>query len=144
MNLATPLALAWAALAVPIVIFYILKIRLRRVPVTTTLFWSQIYEEKRPRSLWQQLRHLLSLLLQLLFLLLVVLALTDPFWFWEQLQAQRVVLVVDNSASMNATDVVPTRLDEARDRGSRLIRNLRAAMRWPSLAPPACRRSPAA
>src|SRR5688572_32532338 len=126
MNLATPLALAWAALAVPIVIFYILKIRLRRVPVTTTLFWSQIYEEKRPRSLWQQLRHLLSLLLQLLFLMLVVFALADPFWFWEQLQAQRVVLVLDNSASMNATDLAPTRLDAARDRGLRLIRNLRA------------------
>lgn len=126
MNLASPLALAWLALALPIVIFYILKIRLRRVPVTTTLFWSQIYEEKRPRSLWQQLRHLLSLLLQLLFLLLLALALTNPYWSWEQLQAQRVVLIVDNSASMNATDVSPTRLDAAREHGRRLIRGLRA------------------
>lgn len=125
MNLASPLALFWLALAVPIVVFYILKIRLRRVPVTTTLFWSQIYEEKRPRSLWQQLRHLLSLLVQLLFLLLVALALTNPSWSWEQLQAQRVVLIVDNSASMNATDVLPTRLDAARQQGRRLIRGLR-------------------
>lgn len=126
MNLTSPLALAWLALAVPIVVFYILKIRLRRVPVTTTLFWSQIYEEKRPRSLWRQLRHLLSLLVQLLFLLLVALALTNPSWSWEELQAQRIVLIVDNSASMNATDVSPTRLDAAREQGRRLIRGLRA------------------
>ena len=59
------LSAAWAALAVPIVVFYILKIRLRQVPVSTTIFWQQIYDEKRPRSLWQILRHLISLLMQI-------------------------------------------------------------------------------
>ena len=70
MNLLNPGALLWASLAIPIVIFYILKIRLRRVPVSTTLFWRQIFEEKKPRSLWQRLRHLISLLLQIVLLLL--------------------------------------------------------------------------
>ena len=79
MSLAFPLALAWAALAVPIVIFYILKIRLRQVPVSSTIFWRQIYDEKQPRSLWQVLRHLLSLLMQILLLLLLVLVpLAEP------------------------------------------------------------------
>jgi hypothetical protein len=126
MNFANPLALLWLGLAAPIVIFYILKIRLRRVPVSTVMFWSQIFEEKRPQSIWQRLRHLVSLLVQLAFLLLVGLALADPFWSWEKLQAQRIVLVVDNSASMNATDVAPSRLAAARDRASRLVRSLRA------------------
>ena len=63
MNLVNPAALLLAGLAVPIVVFYILKIRLRRVPVSTLMFWQQIFEEKKPRSLWQRLRHLLSLLL---------------------------------------------------------------------------------
>ena len=126
MNFANPLALLWLGLAAPIVIFYILKIRLRRVPVSTVMFWSQVFEEKRPRSIWQRLRHLVSLLVQLAFLLLVALALADPFWSWEELQAQRVVLVVDHSASMNATDVAPSRLAAARQQASRLIRGLRA------------------
>src|SRR5262245_45448293 len=116
MSLAVPPALAWAALAVPIVIFYILKIRLRQVPVSTTIFWRQIYDEKRPRSLWQILRHLISLLVQILLLLLLVFALTDPFFNWEILQARRLILVVDNSASMRATDVTPTRLDAVKQR----------------------------
>jgi hypothetical protein len=125
MNLANPTALFWAALAVPIVIFYILKIRLRRVPVSTVLFWRQIFEEKKPRSLWQRLRHLLSLLVQLAFLFLLVGALAQPFFAWEVEAARRVVLVFDNSASMNATDVAPTRLAKARELGRDVIRGLR-------------------
>ena len=120
MNLANPAALFWAGLAVPIVIFYILKIRLRRVPVSTVIFWRQIFEEKKPRSLWQRLRHLLSLLVQLLFLGLLVVALAQPFFRWEIEGARRLVLVVDNSASMNATDVAPTRLTRAKELGQRL------------------------
>ena len=127
MNLLHPLALAWLGLAIPIVIFYILKIRMRRVPVSTTLFWRQIFEEKQPRSIWQKLRHLLSLLVQLAFLLLIVLALTEPIFKWEIRDARKLVLVIDNSASMNATDSEPgpTRLAKAREDALALIDGLR-------------------
>ncbi len=125
MNLANPTALLWAGLIVPIVIFYILKIRLRRVPVSTVIFWRQIFEEKKPRSLWQRLRHLISLLVQLAFLLLLVGALAEPFLRSEIVEARRVVLVIDNSASMNATDIAPNRLARAKELGQRLIGGLR-------------------
>src|ERR1700693_4147898 len=100
MSFANPAALAWGLLLVPVVIFYILKIRLKRVPVSTVLFWRQIFDEKKPRSLWQKLRHLVSLLLQLALLVLLVMALAEPFFPWEALSARRIVLVLDNSASM--------------------------------------------
>jgi hypothetical protein len=125
MNLVHPTALVLAGLAVPIVILYILKIRLRRVPVSTLLFWEQVFEEKKPRSLWQRLRHLISLLLQLAFLALLVLALADPIFRWQQARARRIVLVVDNSASMNASDVLPSRLQAAKAEGRRIIEGLR-------------------
>lgn len=117
----------WALLAVPVVVFYILKIRLRRVPVSTVMFWNQIFEEKKPRSIWQQLRHLVSLLVQLAILALVVLALADPFLPWEMLQARRIVLVVDHSAGMRATDAdgAADRLAQAKTEGMRLIDGLR-------------------
>jgi hypothetical protein len=124
MNLANPSALLWAALAIPIVIFYILKIRLRRIPVSTVIFWRQIYDEKKPRSLWQRLRHLISLLVQLAFLCLLIGALAEPFFSWEINQARRVVLVIDDSASMNATDVAPSRLSRAKDGGLSIIEGL--------------------
>jgi len=125
MNLVNPTALLLAGLAVPIVIFYILKIRLRRVPVSTLIFWQQIFQEKKPRSLWQRLRHLISLLLQLAFLLLVVFAVADPIFRWQQARARRIVLVVDNSASMNARDVLPSRLAAAKAEGRRIIDGMR-------------------
>lgn len=125
MNLANPGALLWGLLLVPIVIFYILKIRMRRVPVSTVLFWRQIFDEKKPRSLWQKLRHLISLLFQLALLLLVVFALTKPFFSWESMHARRVVLVIDNSASMNSTEVTPSRLAKAKEEAQRVISSLR-------------------
>src|SRR5207245_2581025 len=125
MSLANPLALAWAALLIPVVVFYILKIRLRRVPVSTVIFWRQIFEEKKPRSLWQRLRHLLSLLVQLALLLLLIFALAQPFFAWEANEARRIVLVIDNSASMNATDVSPSRLAVAKELALKTIDGLR-------------------
>lgn len=125
MNLVNPAGLALAALAIPIIILYILKVRLRRVPVSTLMFWRKIFEEKKPRSIWQRLRHLISLLLQLAFLALLVFALTDPIFRWQQARARRLVLVVDNSASMNATDISPTRLDAAKAEARRLVDGLR-------------------
>jgi hypothetical protein len=125
MNLANPLALVWASLLIPVVIFYILKIRMRRVPVSTVIFWRQIFEEKKPRSLWQRLRHLLSLLVQLALLLSLIFALAQPFFAWEANEARRVVLVIDNSASMNATDVAPSRLAAAKEMALKTIDGLR-------------------
>lgn len=125
MSFALPTAFWLAACAVPIVVFYILKVRLRRQPVSTNLFWKQIYDEKPPRSIWQYLRHLLSLLVQLFVLSLLVLAIADPYLPWELLQARRLVVVVDRSASMRAADVDPTRFDAAVDAAVAVVDGLR-------------------
>jgi len=125
MSFLSPLALLGALLAVPIIVFYILKVTLRRVPVSTTIFWRQIFDEKSPRSLWQHLRHLLSLLAQLALLLLLIFALAEPYLRSEVLAARRLIIVIDNSASMRATDVAPSRLEAARQAAEGLITGLR-------------------
>ncbi|MFO0956936.1 MAG: VWA domain-containing protein [Isosphaeraceae bacterium] len=128
MNFAHPAALAWAALALPIVAFYILKIRLRRVPVSTSMFWDQIFEEKRPRSFWQHLRHLISLACQILLLALLVFALGEPLWGNQARDRRRVILILDNSASMSAADGITgrSRLDLAKEKAGGLVEALRA------------------
>ncbi len=125
MTFDSPSSLFWLALAVPIVVFYILKIRLRRQPVSTVMFWKQVLDEQNPRSIWQRLRHLVSLLLQLAMLAFLALAVADPYFFWEVRAARRIVVVVDNSASMNATDAKPTRLAEAKRQVGRIIAGMR-------------------
>jgi hypothetical protein len=124
MNLANPSALLWAGLAFAIAVFYLLKVRLRRLPVSTNLFWQQVFEEKRHRALWRRLRHLVSLLVQWLMLALLILALADPY-FPAAEQAPRLVCIVDNSASMNATDIAPTRLAAAREKCRQVLHGLR-------------------
>lgn len=125
MSFAVPAALMLTAIALPIIALYVLKVRLRRMKVSTNLFWKQVYEEKPPRSLWQNLRHLISLLAQLLLLLLLMLAVADPFFSWQALQARRIVVVLDTSASMKATDVSPSRFEAARSAVHRLLNGLR-------------------
>jgi len=125
MNFDSPSSLWWFALAIPIVVFYILKIRLRRQPVSTVMFWKQVLDEQNPRSIWQRLRHFVSLLLQLALLSLLVLSVADPYFFWEIRSARRIVIVIDHSASMNATDVSPTRLAAAKQAADLLISGMR-------------------
>ena len=125
-EFANPLGWWWALLAVPIIAFYILKVRLKRQRVSTFMFWDRVFEEKKPRAWWQHLRHWLSLLLQLAVLLLLVGSLVDPLWKWQKIQRSQLVLVVDNSASMAALNASGRkRLDEAKQTASALIRSLR-------------------
>ncbi|QDT02597.1 hypothetical protein K227x_09750 [Rubripirellula lacrimiformis] len=127
MPLASPERMWWLWIAIPIIGFYILKTRLRRRSVATLLFWDQLFEEKRQRSLWQNLRHWLSLLLQLVFVALVVLALADPLWRSQDDSGHEWILVVDNSASMQAIDpeTGQTRLQLAIQRAIGVARGLR-------------------
>ena len=58
---------------------------------------------------------------QLAVLAVVVVALADPMLAGPR----ALILIVDNSASMNATDVEPSRLAQAKEAGRRLIDGLR-------------------
>lgn len=126
LDFANPLNLWWGLLALPIIALYILKVRLRRIPTSTLLFWNQLYDEKKPRSWLQRLRHWLSLLLQLAFLGLVVAALIDPLWSWQKETRRSIVLVLDNSASMQAIESSgQSRLELAKQSALLTVQSLR-------------------
>ena len=126
LEFANPMLAWWAALTVPIVLIYIIKVRLRRRPVSTLLFWNQLFDEKKPRAWWQELKHWLSLLLQLAFVLLLVGSLVDPLWSWQKNTQRRIVLILDNSASMKAVEANgTTRLKAAKEVAKGLARSLR-------------------
>ena len=132
MNFLSPTSLFLFGLAIPIIALYILKLRRRREPVSTLMFWEQLFKERQTTSLFQRLKHLLSLLLQLLFLALLVLAVARPQFAFITKSARQLILIVDHSASMNAVLKLDpenpdseSRLDSAKQQALQMVQGLR-------------------
>jgi Ca-activated chloride channel homolog len=107
-----------------VVFFYILKLKRRPVPVPFARIWEKILRDREATSLFSQLKRLLSLLLQLFLLTLMLLALGDPRQAMNLVEGRNVVVLVDASASMKATDAEPTRLASAKERIRTVVRGL--------------------
>jgi len=106
MGILLPAALALIALAIPIVIFYMLRLRREELSVSSSMLWRRVVQDCTANAPWQRLRRNLLLLLQLLLLLLLVLGLARPFVLSHPTVAGNLVLVIDGSASMQTTDEV--------------------------------------
>jgi len=110
-------------LAVPpaVILLYFLKLKRQPLEVPSTYLWLKSIEDLHVNSLWQRLRQSLLLFLQLLILLLAIIALLNPTWQEQKLSGNHLIFLVDNSASMGATDVAPNRLEEAKRQINALI-----------------------
>ena len=122
MSFLSPLALL-GLLFVPVVLaMYLLKLRRDEQVVPSTLLWQKLLTDVEANAPWQTLRRSLLLLLQLLLVALLAILAARPFLERPAGLAGDVVVVIDTSASMGATDVPPDRLTEAKARSSRSSR----------------------
>lgn len=114
MNFLAPAAFAFAATIPVVIVFYLLKRKrvVRLVP--STLLWRKFLAETQASAPFQRLRHNWLLILQILLLLLAVFALSRPFFAANMKPAELRVVILDGSASMQATDVQPSRFERAR------------------------------
>ena len=114
MSFLAPLALAGLAFLPVVVAMYLLKLRRDEAVVPSTMLWLKLVADVEANAPWQRLRRSLLLLLQLLLVLILALLAARPFVERPAGLAGDIVLVIDTSASMQATDVSPTRLDAAK------------------------------
>ncbi|RMG95337.1 MAG: VWA domain-containing protein [Chloroflexi bacterium] len=124
MAFLTPVYLLFGLLALPIILLYMLRLRRREVLVSSTLLWQKLMRDREANAPWQKLRRNLLLFLQLLILAALVFALARPFLPVPSIATGNVVVLLDASASMLATDVEPTRFDAAKEEINRLIGEL--------------------
>jgi len=115
MTFITPIAFLIGLLAIPILVLYMLKLRRRAVEVSSNLLWERLLRDRQANHPWQRLKRNILLFLQLLILGLLVLALGRPAISLPVAASGPMIVLLDGSASMNATDVMPTRFDAARD-----------------------------
>jgi len=117
----SPLAFALLGLTVPLLLLYFLKVRRQQQRVPSVLLWAPALRDQQASALFQRLHLDPLFLLQVLALLLLVVALARPTVTLQGKGTDRLVLVMDTSASMQARDVGSSRFREAQDRAVALI-----------------------
>jgi hypothetical protein len=104
MRFLTANALWWLLLSLPIIFFYLLKLKRKRLVVPTVFLWQRALQEVEANAPFRRLRKNLLLLLQLAALTGLVFAIARPLITVEGLANGNTVIIIDATASMNARD----------------------------------------
>ena len=124
MNFISPQNLGFLGLGAFIVLLYILRLKRRERVVSSTLLWESAMRDLQANAPWQKLRTSLLLWLQLLFIVLAALALARPAIKVLAGGGQNIAIILDASASMQATDVAPSRFASAQNQARALVNAL--------------------
>lgn len=114
MNFLAPAAFFFAATIPVVVVFYLLKRKRVVRLVSSTVLWQKFLAETQASAPFQKLRRNWLLILQILLLLLAIFALSRPYFAAAIKPAELRVVILDGSASMQATDQKPSRFEKAR------------------------------
>ena len=125
MHFLAPLAFTFAATIPVVVVFYLLKRKRVVKLVSSTLLWQKFLAETQASAPFQKLRKNWLLILQIILLTLAVLALARPYFSTTAKPAQRRVIILDASASMQATDESPSRFEQARAEALKWVDSLK-------------------
>ena len=124
MTFLSPFAFALLSLAAPLLLLYFLKVRRRERTVSSVLLWESTPRDRQASTAFQRFQRDPLLILQLLALLALALALARPTASVLGHGARKVVVVLDTSASMKATDVAPSRFAVAKKAARALVDRL--------------------
>ena len=121
MNLAAPWGLAAAALSLPLTLWYVLRARRPRVEVSSVFLWRRTDRSVAAAVPWQRFRPDRTYWFILLAILAGALALARPTIAAPAALGDHTIVLVDTSASMQAGENGPSRLELARRAARELI-----------------------
>ena len=124
MNFLVPAALAFGLIIPIILLLYFMRPKRQVKVIGSTLLWQQALEDLQASRPWQRLRITPLLLLQLLAAIIIVLILTRPAIFLRSPISGNTIVILQASASMQATDVAPSRFEAAKNQVADLISGL--------------------
>ena len=85
----------------PVIMLYILKRKYKEEVISSSLLWKEVYKNTRANTPWEKFKKNIMLLLQIIIILSVILALMSPFISIGGKSYKNVIMVIDNTASMN-------------------------------------------
>src|SRR5213078_76902 len=97
-----------------VILLYFLKLKRKPLAVPSTFLWRKSIEDLHVNSLFQWLRQNVLLLLQILAVVALIYGVMACHLHGRGGTGKHYILLIDNSASMSATDVAPSRLDYAK------------------------------
>ena len=124
MSLLIPAALAFGIIIPVILLLYFMRPKRQERVVSSTLLWQQASQDLQASHPWQRLRITALLLLQILAAIVIVLVLARPATFISSPIGGNSIIILQASASMQATDVPPSRFEAARSNITNLIDGL--------------------
>jgi Ca-activated chloride channel family protein len=124
MSLLVPAALAFGVIIPVILLLYFMRPKRQERVISSTLLWQQALQDLQASRPWQRLRITPLLLLQILAAIVIVLVLARPATFIRSPIGGDTIIILQTSASMQATDVAPSRFEEAKNRVADLIDSL--------------------
>jgi len=124
MSLLVPAALAFGIIIPIILLLYFMRPKRQNRVVGSTLLWQQALQDLQASRPWQRLRITPLLLLQLLAALVIVLILARPAIFLSSPISGDTIIILQSSASMQATDVAPNRFEAAKSQIADLVDGL--------------------
>ena len=121
MSFLAPIAF-WFAVTLPVVVvFYLLKRKRQVKLISSTLLWQKFLAETQANAPFQKLRNNWLMIFQLLLLALSVFALARQYFLGKAKTSELRIVILDASASMQATDVSPSRFEAARAEALKLV-----------------------
>ena len=109
-----------------IIIMYLLKQKAVDTPIASLFLWNEMYRNVEANTPWEKLKKNWLLILQILTLIILIIALASPYILSGSAGADHAVIVIDNSASMNAMyDENQTRLEYAVNEAQDYVRGLK-------------------
>jgi len=110
LALAIPAALAMFAVPPILILLYFLRLKRKPIAVPSTFLWKKSIEDLHVNRLMQWIRRNVLLLIQLFAVLAMIYAVLGPRLHGALAGGNYYILMIDNSASMTATDVPDGRL----------------------------------
>jgi len=111
-------------LAIPIILLYMLKFQRQKVEISSILLWQMILQDRQANRPWQKLKRNLLLIIQLVILAALVFALIQPAIRGDAISNAQVIVILDATASMQASDVSPSRFESAKEELQKIINDL--------------------